>query len=138
MPWFELACGGVPDGLMFHGGTTMPDPKALGQTRRQFPRIAAIIELSPSCRWDKPFIYVTAIYLSAVILPASRPARLFPHSPGLKQLYEGNPHLVEVTAQRNSSLQGAYLTMAARSLGLDCGPMSSRARAKWGCRSWTT
>jgi hypothetical protein len=35
---------------MFHGGTTMPDPKALGQTRRQFPRIAAIIELSPSCR----------------------------------------------------------------------------------------
>src|ERR1700687_1441315 len=35
---------------MFHGGTTMPDPKALGQTRRQFPRIAAIIELSPSGR----------------------------------------------------------------------------------------
>ena len=50
MPWFELARGGVPDGLMFHGGTTMPDPKPLGETRRHFPRIAAINELNPSCR----------------------------------------------------------------------------------------
>jgi 3-hydroxypropanoate dehydrogenase len=50
--------------------------------------------------------------------------KLFPQSPGLKQLFEGNPQLVEVTAQRNSSLQGAYLILAARALGLDCGPMS--------------
>jgi hypothetical protein len=35
----------VPDGLMSHGGTTMPDPKVLGQTRRHFPRIAAIISI---------------------------------------------------------------------------------------------
>jgi hypothetical protein len=35
---------------MFHGGTTMPDPKVLGQTRRYFPRIVAIIELNASCR----------------------------------------------------------------------------------------
>ena len=35
---------------MFHGGTTMPDPKVLGQTLRYFPRIAAIIELNSSCR----------------------------------------------------------------------------------------
>jgi hypothetical protein len=35
---------------MFHGGTTMPDPKVLGQTLRYFPRIAAIIELNASCR----------------------------------------------------------------------------------------
>jgi 3-hydroxypropanoate dehydrogenase len=32
--------------------------------------------------------------------------------------------LVEATAKRNSSLQGAYLIMAARALGLDCGPIS--------------
>jgi 3-hydroxypropanoate dehydrogenase len=56
--------------------------------------------------------------------------KLFPQSPGLKQLFEGNPQLVEVTAQRNSSLQGAYLILAARALGLDCGPMSGFDNAK--------
>jgi len=50
--------------------------------------------------------------------------KLFPQSPGMKQMFESNPQLVEVTAQRNSSLQGAYLILAARALGLDCGPMS--------------
>jgi 3-hydroxypropanoate dehydrogenase len=34
------------------------------------------------------------------------------------------PGLAEITAMRNGSLQGAYLIMAARALGLDCGPMS--------------
>lgn len=34
--------------------------------------------------------------------------KLFPQSPGIKQMFESNPQLVEVTAQRNSSLQGAY------------------------------
>src|SRR5260370_23523760 len=33
--------------------------------------------------------------------------KLFPHSPGVKQMFESNPQLVEVTAQRNSTLQGA-------------------------------
>ena len=50
--------------------------------------------------------------------------KLFPHNPGMARLYQNSPELVEVTAKRNSSLQGAYLIMAARSLGLDCGPMS--------------
>jgi 3-hydroxypropanoate dehydrogenase len=56
--------------------------------------------------------------------------KLYPQSPGLKQMFEGNPQLVEVTAQRNSSLQGAYLILAARALGLDCGPMSGFDNAK--------
>jgi len=56
--------------------------------------------------------------------------KLFPHSPGMKQLFERNPELVEATAKRNSSLQGAYLIMAARALGLDCGPMSGFDHAK--------
>ena len=55
---------------------------------------------------------------------------LFPHSPGMKQLFERNPELVEATAKRNSSLQGAYLILAARALGLDCGPMSGFDHAK--------
>ena len=56
--------------------------------------------------------------------------RLFPHSPGMAKLFESNPELVEATAKRNSSLQGAYLIMAARALGLDCGPMSGFDHAK--------
>jgi nitroreductase len=41
-----------------------------------------------------------------------------------KPMFESNPELADVTAKRNGSLQGGYLIMAARSLGLDCGPMS--------------
>src|SRR5260221_13997314 len=39
---------------------------------------------------------------------------LFPHSPGMAALFVGNPEMTETTARRNSSLQGAYLIMAAR------------------------
>jgi 3-hydroxypropanoate dehydrogenase len=41
-----------------------------------------------------------------------------------KAIFSGNPELIQETAFRNGSLQGAYLMMAARALGLDCGPMS--------------
>jgi 3-hydroxypropanoate dehydrogenase len=40
------------------------------------------------------------------------------------QGYFSDPLVAQTTAFRNSSLQGAYLIIAARSLGLDCGPMS--------------
>ena len=49
--------------------------------------------------------------------------KLFPHA-DMRGFYAGNDQLVHDTAFRNSSLQGAYLIMAARALGLDCGPMS--------------
>jgi 3-hydroxypropanoate dehydrogenase len=49
--------------------------------------------------------------------------RLFPHAPGAKDWF-GDPLTREQAALRNSSLQGAYLIIAARALGLDCGPMS--------------
>jgi len=45
------------------------------------------------------------------------------HNPAARSWYEGKPHQ-EVTALRNASLQGAYFMLAARALGLDCGPMS--------------
>jgi 3-hydroxypropanoate dehydrogenase len=48
----------------------------------------------------------------------------------VKGWYTGNPDLVEETAFRNSTLQGAYLLLAARALGLACGPMSGFDRAK--------
>ena len=56
--------------------------------------------------------------------------KLFPQNPGMAKLFESSPDMVETTAKRNSSLQGAYLIMAARSLGLDCGPMSGFDPAK--------
>jgi 3-hydroxypropanoate dehydrogenase len=56
--------------------------------------------------------------------------KLFPHSPGMMKAFADNPQLVETTARRNSSLQGAYLMIAARACGLDCGPMSGFDHAK--------
>lgn len=54
---------------------------------------------------------------------------LFPHADA-KSWFVGNQALIEATAFRNSSLQGAYLMLAARALGLDCGPMSGFDQAK--------
>ena len=56
--------------------------------------------------------------------------RLAPHNPALKELFANNPELAEVAAKRNGTLQGAYLIIAARALGLDCGPMSGFDNAK--------
>lgn len=50
--------------------------------------------------------------------------RLFPHNPAMKEAYIGKEKLTHDTAFRNGSLQGGYFIMAARALGLDCGPMS--------------
>lgn len=49
--------------------------------------------------------------------------QLFPHTDA-RPWFAGNPAVIEATAFRNSSLQGGYFIMAARAIGLDCGPMS--------------
>jgi len=49
--------------------------------------------------------------------------RLFPHADA-RAWFVGNEPLIETTALRNGTLQGAYFILAARALGLDCGPMS--------------
>jgi len=49
--------------------------------------------------------------------------RLFPHNSGAKDWFNDPAHR-QTTAFRNGSLQGGYLIIAARALGLDCGPMS--------------
>lgn len=48
---------------------------------------------------------------------------LFPHADA-RSWFVGNTDMIQETAFRNSSLQGAYFMLAARALGLDCGPMS--------------
>jgi 3-hydroxypropanoate dehydrogenase len=55
--------------------------------------------------------------------------RMFPHDQSAITWFKGTPG-AEPTAFRNGSLQGAYLMIAARSLGLDCGPMSGFNNAK--------
>jgi 3-hydroxypropanoate dehydrogenase len=49
--------------------------------------------------------------------------QLFPHTDA-RSWFVGKEKFIESTAFRNSTLQGGYLIMAARALGLDCGPMS--------------
>ncbi|KZC38245.1 MULTISPECIES: malonic semialdehyde reductase [Rhodanobacter] len=49
--------------------------------------------------------------------------KLFPHADA-KSWFVGNQPLIDSTAFRNATLQGAYLLLAARAVGLDCGPMS--------------
>jgi 3-hydroxypropanoate dehydrogenase len=49
--------------------------------------------------------------------------KLFPHADA-RSWFVGNQPMIDTTAFRNATLQGAYVLMAARALGLDCGPMS--------------
>lgn len=56
--------------------------------------------------------------------------KLFPHAKGAAERFVDNTALAESTAFRNGSLQGAYLILAARALGLDCGPMSGFNNAR--------
>jgi 3-hydroxypropanoate dehydrogenase len=55
--------------------------------------------------------------------------RLFPHTDA-RSWFAGKDELIRTTAFRNGTLQGAYLIVAARSLGLDCGPMSGFDNAR--------
>ena len=52
-----------------------------------------------------------------------RLGELFPHTDA-RPWFAGNDAVIQATAFRNSTLQGAYFMLAARALGLDCGPMS--------------
>lgn len=66
---------------------------------------------------------VTAIIGVDMEFYVNMPA-LFPTFQGAADMFAQSPELCEETALRNTVLQGAYLIMASRALGLDCGPMS--------------
>ncbi len=65
---------------------------------------------------------VTAIIANDLKFYEALP-KLFPHTDA-RSWFEGKPDAIRDTAMRNGTLQGAYLMIAARALGLDCGPMS--------------
>jgi len=71
---------------------------------------------------------VTAIIAEDIKFYEKLP-KLFPHADA-RSWFVGNQALIEKTAFRNSTLQGAYFMIAARALGLDCGPMSGFDNAK--------
>jgi 3-hydroxypropanoate dehydrogenase len=60
---------------------------------------------------------------------------LFPHADA-RSWFVGKKEFADTTAFRNSSIQGAYLIVAARALGLDCGPMSGFDNAKVDAAFW--
>ena len=49
---------------------------------------------------------------------------MFPQNPGAQLTFKDDPKGSGIVAFRNGSLQGAYFLIAARAVGLDCGPMS--------------
>jgi 3-hydroxypropanoate dehydrogenase len=61
--------------------------------------------------------------------------QLFPHADA-RSWFVGNQPNIDATAFRNGSLQGGYLILAARALGLDCGPMSGFDSAKVDAAFW--
>jgi 3-hydroxypropanoate dehydrogenase len=71
-----------------------------------------------------------------VVVIVATDTRFFDHLPtqfpayAAKPMFEGNPAMAEATATRNGTLQGGYFIVAARLLGLDCGPMSGFDIAK--------
>ena len=81
----------------------------------------------------KPFIAegnIEKAMSAPVIAIIAMDTQFYEHLPTLfpvmdvQPMFIDNPALTDSTAMRNSSLQGGYLIMAARALGLDCGPMS--------------
>ena len=61
--------------------------------------------------------------------------QLFPHADA-KPWFVGKQPMIDATAFRNSSLQGGYFIIAARALGLDCGPMSGFDAEKVDASFW--
>ena len=61
----------------------------------------------------------------------------FAHNPNARGVFAGNDALIQGTAFRNSTLQGGYFMVAARMLGLDCGPMSGFDAAKVDAEFWS-
>lgn len=119
-------------------------------------RLYDLLKLGPTAFNAQParYVFVKSAAARARLLPALSPGnvaqvnaapvtvivasdkRFFDRLPELfpaydaKPIYEGNAALARDTALRNGSLQGAYLMLAARALGLDCGPMSGFDAAK--------
>ena len=118
--------------LMKWGPTTMnSQPARLVFVRSKAAKEKLAPALSPGNRDKTMAAPVTAIIAYDLQFYENLP-RTFPNNPNAKAAFAGEEKKahVQTTALRNGSLQGAYLILAARALGLDCGPMSGFDNAK--------
>jgi 3-hydroxypropanoate dehydrogenase len=79
---------------------------------------------------EKTMVAAVTVIIGYDLAFYERLPELFLHNPGASGWFKGNTPLIEATAFRNSSMQGAYFIVAARALGLDCGPMSGFDNAR--------
>jgi len=115
--------------IMKHGATTAnSQPQRIVFLRSEAAKQRLAPALSKTNRDKTLAAPVVAIF--AYDLKFSEHLDRFYHVPGAKNWYTTTPQLNESTAFRNASLQAAYFMIAARALGLDCGPMSGFANAK--------
>jgi 3-hydroxypropanoate dehydrogenase len=135
----------------FPGWQSKPVPVAILREVYELARLGPTSANSSPAR----FVFLTSDESKARLLPALMPGnieqtrsapvnvivawdteffdqlpKLFPQKAEMRALFAGNRALTEETAFRNSSLQGAYFILAARALGLDCGPMSGFDQGK--------
>jgi 3-hydroxypropanoate dehydrogenase len=85
---------------------------------------AKLAELAFERNWPKILRAPVTVIIGNDLAFADQLPTLLPHNVEVMQKAFAAPGMAEVTAMRNGSLQGAYLIIAARALGLDCGPMS--------------
>ena len=115
--------------IMKHGSTTAnSQPQRIVFLRSQEAKQRLAPALSKANLSKTLAAPVVAIF--AYDLKFSEHLDRFYHVPGAKNWYTTTPQLNEQTAFRNASLQAAYFMIAARALGLDCGPMSGFDNAK--------
>jgi 3-hydroxypropanoate dehydrogenase len=114
MKWGPTAANSCPARLVF---VTTPEAKA----RLKECLAPGNVEKSMSA----PVVAIIAMDMEFYeLLPT-----LFPHTDA-RSWYADKPKAIADTAALNSTLQGAYFIMAARSVGLDCGPMSGFDHAR--------
>lgn len=107
--------------------------------RLQFVRSAAAKEKLAACvspaNQPKVMQAPVTVIIGMDMAFFERLPQLFPHTDA-RAWFVGKPAMIEATAMRNSSLQGAYLMLAARAMGLGCGPMSGFDAAALDAAFW--
>ena len=115
--------------IMKHGPTTAnSQPQRILFLRSPEAKARLAPALSATNREKTIAAPVTAVFAYDLKFPDHLPR--FYHNPDARKWYTKTPEHTEETAFRNASLQAAYFMIAARAIGLDCGPMSGFDNAK--------